>query len=478
MRSSSRSSSSSSRREPTENDFGVPTEITASSPDAPDEVDAEDRGFETRIRIGRADTTVSGQHRYVLRYTLPEARISTGQLALDVIGTDEALETERFEVVVTGLELRDSLCNVGATGTVGGCNLAPQPDGTYRAVIEPLEPGQGITVGGTVIGVAEPIDVPVPPEPARPDDVRVPLAIGMAALGTTAAAGIFAVSRRRGRNQVFGGGGAADAAFGALPRPGSPVPAASTTLIADDQLASLATIEFVPPTGLAPWQGAAILFERLDDDVVAAWFSGQAAAGVITLESRDGKLVVGPGPTLAEADETTKGIVTTMLNGRAELTLGTYDKHFAAAWGRVRTAEQAMIKQSGWWTRLPTFGSSGGSVRLVVFVIFGFFVFGAGSVLTAVLGAIQSLPLALLFGTVVPAVAAWSMYRVLLPSRSATGSAVALRTESFRRFLEASEGRHVEWAWQHGLLREYSAWAVSLGAAGAWARALAASNVP
>ena len=43
------------------------------------------------------------------------------------------------------------------------------------------------------------------------------------------------------------------------------------------------------------------------------------------------------------------------------------------------------------------------------------------------------------------------------------GSALALRTESFRRFLAASEGRHVQWAWEHGLLREYSAWAVALG---------------
>ena len=115
----------------------------------------------------------------------------------------------------------------------------------------------------------------------------------------------------------------------------------------------------------------------------------------------------------------------------------------------------------------------------MVLVIVGFVVFGAGSAVTAVHRCrSQSVPLALLFGLVVPSMAAWSMYSVLLPSRSGTGSAMALRTESFRRFLEASEGRHVEWAWKQGLLREYSAWAVSLGAAAAWGRALAASNVP
>ena len=59
-------------------------------------------------------------------------------------------------------------------------------------------------------------------------------------------------------------------------------------------------------------------------------------------------------------------------------------------------------------------------------------------------------------------------YRPMFASRTATGSALALRSESFRRFLAASEGRHVDWAWQHGLVREYSAWAVALGAADAW----------
>jgi uncharacterized membrane protein YgcG len=87
-------------------------------------------------------------------------------------------------------------------------------------------------------------------------------------------------------------------------------------------------------------------------------------------------------------------------------------------------------------------------------------------------------PGAIAFALVVPAVAAVLMYRNLLPSRSAPGSALALRAESFRRFLVASEGQHVEWAWKHGLLREYSAWAVALGAADAWERAMERSSVP
>ena len=78
-------------------------------------------------------------------------------------------------------------------------------------------------------------------------------------------------------------------------------------------------------------------------------------------------------------------------------------------------------------------------------------------------------------GTMAVAMAA---YLPLLPVRSVQGSALAIRVESFRRFLLASEGKHVDWAWQQGILREYTAWAVALGAADAWGDALADSTIP
>ena len=71
----------------------------------------------TRTRRCPASTATSS------RYTLPDARLTTGLLALDIIGTEETLATDRFEVVVTGLELDDPLCNVGSRGTSGGCTL-------------------------------------------------------------------------------------------------------------------------------------------------------------------------------------------------------------------------------------------------------------------------------------------------------------------------------------------------------------------
>ena len=457
-------------------DFGNPIDIEASSPDANTDIDVTPVATGDRIRLGNVNTSYTGQHRYVLAYTLPDARLSTGQLALDIIGTDEELETGRFEVVVAGLDLADPTCNVGNAGDVGGCTLARDGD-VYRAVITPLDRGQGITIGGTITGRTDPaesIDPPLPPK--RPDN-RLALALATIPLGLFAAAGVYVATRRAGRNEVFAGG-AADAAYGV--RPASDAPPLKVRLVADSKMDELATIEFVPPKGVEPWQGAVLVDERIDRTTVAAWVSGLVAREALTLTEEDGDLVVRRGPHHDQLDAEAKTLVSQMLDYGDELKLGTYNANFGKAWNQIFTVEREAIAASGWWKRLPPGDAKGGAgvSAWVIVAIIALVFFGAGSLIVALLGAFRGTIAALLFAVFVPAVVAFFAYRVMLSVRSATGSALALRTESFRRFLSASEGQHVDWAWQQGLLREYSAWAVALGAADAWGRALAHSNVP
>ena len=87
------------------NDFGQPTDIVARRRTRP-AGSACHSSVATRVRIGDPNTTISGPHRYELAYTYPEAQLSTGRLTLDIIGTDETLATDRFEVIVTGFEAR------------------------------------------------------------------------------------------------------------------------------------------------------------------------------------------------------------------------------------------------------------------------------------------------------------------------------------------------------------------------------------
>ncbi len=468
------------------NDFGVPTNILASSPDAPDDVSVVAlNSFETRIRIGDPDTTITGQHRYVLEYTLPDARISTGELALDVIGTTEELETGRFEVVVTGMELDGPLCNVGSFGASGGCTLARDSAADaplYRTVIEPLRSGEGITIGGTILDAGAPLaDVPIPDIPERRTDNRLLVALLLIPIGVIGPAIAFVRMRKSGSNEVFAGG-AAQAAYGELPNPGADgtVPEVATILVPDDKMDDLATIEFVPPKGLRPWEGRALLSERVDQGTVAAWFSDLIAREALLIDdSEEKKPILGLGPTWSTLEYAERQHLQTLFNGRDQITLGTYDPKMAELWKAVAEDQRERVKASGWWKRLPAVGTGGSGagaaigIALVVLVFLGGF-----ALITAGLRLLSSLPAALIFGAIVPTVVGMVAFSGMSAVRSATGSALALRTESFRRFLDKSEGQHVEWAWNNGVLREYSAWAAALDEADAWNRALEHANVP
>lgn len=467
------------------NDFGEPTDVTASSPDANDDVEVVQLGNETRIRIGDPFATVTGRHRYVLEYTLPDAGVSTGRLDLDIIGTDETFETQRFEVVLTGFRFDALDCSTGDRNAFGGCTFARDADGNQVTVIEPLVPGAGITVNGAISSLTPPV-LPAVPEPPGPIDGGFrPLGLVMVPLGVAAAAVVFLIGRSAGSNTVLAGG-AAEAAFGELPLPGTRPRRAdvATYRVPDSRLAELATIEFVPPRGLEPWQAAVVLRERVDDESVSAWFSEMIADEALVAAEVDGKVRLTRGSETSRLSAVDQGHLQRLFAGGDVIELGTYDAEFTATWQAIQSEQRAFARTAGWWSR----GGPGGRVTTpskLIGVAIGVLVATAiviGLILLAMTEAfwrVLSSPwLAVVAGLLVPLVVAAIAYRPMFASRTATGSALALRAESFRRFLAASEGKHVEWAWQQGLVREYSAWAVALGAAEAWSKAVEASNIP
>lgn len=481
-------------------DFGVPTDVVASSPDANDDLDEVDFGSETRIRIGDPLVTFTGQHRYLLDYTLPDARVSSGELALDIIGTDETFDTDRFEVVLSGFGIEDAdavRCDVGSFGDSGGCEFEEIGDDEFLAVIEPLDAGQGITVYASVGNRTAPSLSAPPALPERRPNGFPVVGIVQLLVGAVTAGGIFAWFRRRGSNEVFGAGGAADAAFVSTPGTSAglagtsrevPVPSngdwvadVPTYRVPDGRLAELATIEFVPPRGVEPWQGNLLLRESVSDQAVSAWFSEMVARGAIELRGKGKEMTMRPGQTDARLSAVDRGHLAALFRSSPVVELGTYDSSFAAVWKGIRSEQQRFIKESGWWQQPAEAANGASSTSGALFTLLaGFGVIAAiglgiwGSISFGLLGTVAG---AIVLAIVVAAIVSGLGYASMLASRTATGSALTLRTESFRRFLEASEGRHVDWAWEQGVIREYSAWAVALGAADAWSKAIEASNI-
>lgn len=444
------------------NDFGVPTDVSASSPDADASLKVDSYDTYTNILIGDPYTTFTGQHRYVLTYTLPDA-LTTSKLNLDIIGYDEVLDTKRFDIVVAGIGLDQPECRTTASS---GCELRPDGD-VHRATIAPLRAGQGVTIRGSMTTIEQSAEVAAPPLPVRRDRQRMLALVGSFVGGLLAALGIYLLGRRLGRDEV-GGSTAIDAAF--------PDGGQSTRLVTDDALAGLAATDVAPPPGVSPWQGAVALSEKVGSKTATAWFSELVAHEIVTLTNGTPATLTA-GPKFADADPDVQERLTKVFDqfDNRTLELGTYNSEFASFWIHLIGRQDEFITASGWWTKFPPPKKPHYPRLLTVGVTLLAMALIAPLIL---LGQAFMASMTILAGVTITAMTAFTVYKPMLRARSAAGSAVTIRTEAFRKFLQASEGRHVEWAWQHGLLREYSAWAVALDAAKAWSAAVGASTVP
>jgi hypothetical protein len=484
------------------------TPITVDSPDAPDGVSLTDEDVGgvpgVRIRIGDPAQTVTGRHRYRIDYPLPGV-VRDDVIDWEPVGTEWDVPIERAELhLLTPFELTDVACFEGPPGSTTPCEVREVEPGHVETVVEDLEEGEGVSIEGRAgTPLAAQPAVPEPPAhaPAEKGSGLLPPAGAAAAGGLLGGIASTVLVRRAGRERVAAGG-AADAAYApgmgpthqpidaaslsdALLNPYTPATATSITLprvdappseirVDETELADMATTEFAPPTGLLPEQGGIVLAEEVLDQHKAAWLIQAAIDGAIDLDDRSGPIRLtrtGPG----RPDQ--QPILDQAFDGASEITLGSYDRHFAAAWSQLDRQLQGWQKVSGLWD------PAGDRHRVVA---------GLLGVLAVILGGIGTFAAGFLAGgsdartLLVPAVitAALGVTGVAalvnnreLRIRTAAGSGLWLRTESFRRFLAGSEAYHAEEAAKRGVLREYTAWALALGEIDRWTRAVSASSL-
>jgi hypothetical protein len=260
-------------------------------------------------------------------------------------------------------------------------------------------------------------------------------------------------------------------------------PAVSEIRVDAAELAQMATIEFAPPTGVSPSHGGIVLREEVRNEHKVAWLVQAAIDGVIDLDDGTGEGArPGAGTTIrrisgAPASAEQQEVFGRMFASGPVIDLGSYDKDFAAGWSLVGS------RLSAWRTTSDLWDTRADARRVVVRVL------GIAAAIAGAIGAVAGGALAARFGAgwlalalaggllagagVAAAVGAWELH-----VRTAAGSAVWLRVESFRRFLAGSEAYHAEEAAKRGVLREYTAWALALGEIDRWSRAVSASTIP
>jgi hypothetical protein len=439
--------------------------VSVSSATAPDDVQLSGSSLQTRIRIGDPARTIRGRHRYIIGYPLGGVA-PDGRLAWDAVGTSWPVSVAEVEIhAVAPFQLLDVRCVQGAAGADNPCDVSQPEPGHLVARADALSSAEGVTLYGTAgRRLAAAPGLPAPPS-GLPDDpgtgVLLPGLLA-AAVALAGAAPASRLVRLAGRERVATGG-SADAAWGGT---------GGEVRIDADRLASLATIEFVPPSELTPAQGGVVLAEAVHREHQVAWLIGAAIDGYVELEGDGSHLTL---VRLPRRDGSAAYTLDTAFAGRERLRLGTYDERFARAWDAVGGELAAWQRSCGLW-------DPAGERRRILVRVLGCVVALAGLVVAGVGGAIANrwgaAWLALVgFGALpagaglAAAVRAWEL-RV----RTAAGSGLWLRVESFRRFLAGSEAHHADEAAKRGVLREYTAWAVAVGEIDRWSRVVAASG--
>ncbi len=440
--------------------------VRVSSPTAPDNVRITESFFDHEIRIGNPQITISGRHRYRIQYTLHrDAVVQNGFFSWDAVGLEWTVPVEEATVFVALPEPTGTNCRAGTPWFSKGCSLTTLASGALRIDLADLDANEGATVSASLGSGVIPA-LPSAPSGAAEDPgsgVVAPALIAVLAALAGAAAATMLV-RRAGRERVWTGG-AADAAFG------ESEDGLGSRLMDEAELAELATIEFEPPRDLSAVEGALLLREQVHDEHLSAWLLEAAIRGEIDI-SDDYPLVITHGT--APPHPTVHQILDRMFDGRSSIKLGSYDADFTKGWNQLKGELDDWLHGSAHW---DTAGRRRQTVVRIVGAIALVLGLGIGglAVLDAAITGLGPAPLiaagAAIAGAALGAII--SSYELLV--RTETGSALWLRVESFRRFLENSEARHVEEAAEKGVLRHYTAWAVALGETRAWTRAVEAA---
>ncbi|MGY2082822.1 DUF2207 domain-containing protein [Blastococcus sp. SYSU DS0539] len=444
-------------------DAAAPVEV--SSPDAPDDVTVTEAG---EIRIGDPDRTVTGRHRYVLRYTL-DGVASGDALAWNAVGTGWDVPIDDVRVHVSApAELAQGRCSAGEPGSTEPCDVEQAEPGRLVARVDALDAGEGVTVAGTTGDALDGAPaLPAPPAPAPPADGADPLLPGALAggLALLAAAVTLAAIRRAGRERVPAAG---------IPVTSAPGEEARVDLaVLADHAAPSPTL----PAGLSPAQGGVLLAGSVTTAHKAAWLIDQAVAGTLDLESPAGHSDEVTLVRREPGDGPVRRLLDLLFRGRERLPLGSYDEGFAKGWAELGTDLSAWQRSSGLWdiaadrrtVWIRVLGGLAGLAGAGLALFAGYLSIGDVGlplVLAAVAGALAGAGAA-------AAIAGWEL-RVL----TAAGSAAWLQVESLRQFLASAPPTAVDEAIGSGRLGRYTAWAVALGEAEHWAELASAGRAP
>lgn len=453
---------------------GAPVELEVDGPGR-----LSGAGAAYSIRVGDPDRTVTGGHRYHLRYRVVGAmNAPEGRPELYWNATGDRWETVigQATVRVSGPELDGSACFVGSAGSTRPC---PRNQGAESYTAERLAPGEGMTIVAAFAPDA--VDVAPPLLVERFSLARAFTGSGWAwpLAALTALVGLGAVVRlayRQGRDRVARGAVTAagqvdrtqpdERRRGLLERPTVPV-------------------RYRPPDHLRPAQLGLIVDESVDPVDISATVVDLAVRGHLRIEEveqqralwltrTDWRLrATRPAPD-DEPSRWERYLLDGLFADGDEVLVSDLKGTFAEQYGKVERGLYEDARLRRWFGSRPDKARSrwlgiGVAATVAALVLTGVLV-----VFTTV--AVAGVPL-VLAGIVLAALHRW------MPHRTARGHSLLIETLGFREFVETAEADRLRYAESEGLgvsgetgretFARYLPYAVVFGCTDRWARAFA-----
>ena len=445
-------------------------DVTAMSADAPAEVHLEDHGAELRIRIGDADTEISGVHTYRITYTVdgwvnpagfafPDGPLNDDELYLNATGDGWTIPLHDVSVtVVAPTSATAAACYAGPTGSTSSCGAASEPGRSVTFSQQTLDPGEVLTVAtafpaGTF--TTEPI---LAERQVAPTPFALTPWTGGGGLAIAAVGSILTVrrARRLGRDEQYAG-----LTPGLMPTAGSSgaVTGRTQTPVA---------VRFTPPEGLRPGQLGTLIDETADTRDVTSTIVDLAVQGYLLIEKisepeEDWRLVR-TGKASTDLLPYEDVLITQIFTEAGETTLSRMRTTFSADLKRVQGLLYEDVTDRGWFRNNPQSARGRWAARGVGLMV-------AGGILTAVLAQLTSVALIGL-GVVVIGLVTLATSR-MAPARTAAGSAVLAQTQGFRLYLETAEADQLRFEEGEDLFSRYLPFAIAFGLTERWARVFA-----
>ncbi len=256
----------------------------------PAEVQVTHNSANMRIRIGDADRTISGKHKYGIVYRVVgvlQAFDGLDELNWNVTGNDWGVPIGEVQANVSvPATILQTACYEGVAGSRDVCEQLALEDGTRRFSANNLAPGEGLTVAvGYESGVVPVITIEAPPSPA--DVLFSPVTLGVGAL--VLVGGVFWIVRRwwlYGRDRKW--------QRSHLPgersdREGKDLEERAVPLFFKQPV----SVEYEAPDDLRPAEIGVLMDEKADAVDVTATIVDLAARGYLTITEVEKKWVFG-----------------------------------------------------------------------------------------------------------------------------------------------------------------------------------------